>query len=156
MDPIANVKAQRASVAEINEIADRCLASGEPPAGEGARLQELAVQLAEQVEALDTWRTRGGFDPYLAPGADYAPVADAVAPGRFGRAQMCSHLMAQLLDAVMYRIPMEVRRAVMHEVPAAYNAWCGREIVTTSVPDGERGDGVGAGTGSEATDDRPQ
>jgi hypothetical protein len=132
MDPIANLEAQRASVAEINAITDR-QASRDPRDTDLAQIQGLASQLAEQVEALDAWRTHGGFDPYASPVA-------------LGREQISWHLMGQLLDALMYRIPMEVRRQVMHEVPAAYNAWCGRRIVVTHVTppsDGDQSDSGG-------------
>lgn len=64
MDPIANLQAQRARVAEINTIKDRWPATGDPPAADVGRLQDLAEQLAELVEALDVWRNSGGFDPY--------------------------------------------------------------------------------------------
>lgn len=119
MDPTANLEAHRVSAAEIIAILNR-RTRGDRRDSDASRIEELAGQLAEQVEALDSWRIAGGFDPYTAPGAPE-------------REQMCSRLQAQLLEAVMYRVPMDVRREVMHEVPAAYNAWCGREIVTTEV-----------------------
>jgi hypothetical protein len=133
MDPIANLETQRASVAEINEIKDRWPATGDPPAADVARLQELAEQLAEQVEALDAWRTQGGFDPYSPAGSMGGPRADDGPAATSGRENMSPHLMGQLLDSLMYRIPQDVRGKVMHEVPAAYNAWCGRQVVVTHV-----------------------
>lgn len=47
--------------------------------------------------------------------------------------RMTDHQKNQLLDALMHYLPMDVRRKVMHEVPQAYNAWCGREVVSTTV-----------------------
>jgi len=125
MDPVANLMAQRARVAEINAITDR-QASGDLHDTDVARIQVLAAQLAEHVEALDIWRTRGGVDPYPHLANDSSPTTPP-------REDMSWHLMAQLLDALMYRVPMEERRQVMHEVPAAYNAWYGRTIVVTRV-----------------------
>jgi hypothetical protein len=123
MDPIANLETQRASAAEINAIVDR-RTRGDQRDSDLTRIEELAGALAEHVEALDSWRIHGGFDPYAPAGA---------ASGE----SMCSRLQAQLLAAVMHRIPMDVRLEVMHEVPAAYNAWCGRAIVTTQVNSAE-------------------
>lgn len=31
----------------------------------------------------------------------------------------------------MHYLPLDVRYQVMREVPAAYNAWCGREVMVT-------------------------
>lgn len=147
MDPIANLDAQRASVAEINEIRARLPDSGAAPAADIARLQQLAEQLAEQVEALDTWRTQGGFDPYSPAGSAGGMQGDDGPPVTTGRESMSPHLMGQLLDAVMYRTPQEVRGRVMHEVPAAYNAWFGRQIVVTHVLPPPPPDGRSAGVG---------
>lgn len=47
------------------------------------------------------------------------------------RNTMTHHEMVQLLDSVMYYVTPEIRRKVMREVPAAYNAWCGRPVVAT-------------------------
>lgn len=43
--------------------------------------------------------------------------------------QMSDHQKNQLIDALMHYLPMDVRGKVMREVPAAYNAYCGREVV---------------------------
>ncbi len=125
MDPIANLDSQRACVTEINAINARWQATGELSPADLARLAELAEQLAELVEALDTWRSNGGFDPYTSTCA--ASLVRSCAEG------MPAHLMGQLLDAVMHYIGQDVRVKVMHEVPAAYNAFNGREIVATHV-----------------------
>jgi hypothetical protein len=58
MDPVANLKEQRALAAHIIVLADR--EDGDP----NGELAECASRLAELVQALDEWRTRGGFDPY--------------------------------------------------------------------------------------------
>lgn len=47
---------------------------------------------------------------------------------------MTDHQRQQLLDALMHYLPMDVRRKIMLEVPQAYNAYCGREIVRVEVP----------------------
>jgi hypothetical protein len=64
MDPVVNLEAQRALVAEANAIRDRWPHDGNPPAGDVARLQDVALELVELVQALDEWRVQGGFDPY--------------------------------------------------------------------------------------------
>jgi hypothetical protein len=46
---------------------------------------------------------------------------------------MTQHQKDQLLDAVMYHLPIDVREKVMREVPEAYNAYCGRDILQTRV-----------------------
>jgi hypothetical protein len=125
MDPIANLASQRACVAEINEINARWSAAGAPTAADLERLADLAEQLAELVEALDAWRVNGGFDPYIT--TCVASLVRSCAEG------MPAHLMRQLLDSVMHYIGQDVRVKVMHEVPAAYNAFHGREIVATHV-----------------------
>jgi len=53
MDPIANIKRQRELVREIRE-----------QIAIGGVFEEAAGELADLVEALDEWRTSGGFDPY--------------------------------------------------------------------------------------------
>ena len=64
MDPIANIERQR-------ELAESILAlegslevreTGKPTRA----VWDLAEELAELVLALDGWRRKGGFDPYLA------------------------------------------------------------------------------------------
>lgn len=39
------------------------------------------------------------------------------------------HDMAMLLDSVLHYIGPDIRRKVMSEVPKAYNAYCGSEII---------------------------
>lgn len=43
---------------------------------------------------------------------------------------MKSHHRDQLLQTVMHYLPMKVRKKIMLEVPAAYNDYCGRPVVT--------------------------
>lgn len=59
MDPIANINEQlQLADAICNAVAnDDC---------ESADLAELAARLAELVQELDSWRRKGGFDPYCA------------------------------------------------------------------------------------------
>jgi hypothetical protein len=47
---------------------------------------------------------------------------------------MTDHEARQLLDAVMYYLPMEARRKVMAEVPMAYNAYIGRKVMVVTFP----------------------
>jgi hypothetical protein len=42
---------------------------------------------------------------------------------------------AQLLHTLSYHMPSELRRILMRECPAAYNALCGRIVVTSQVED---------------------
>lgn len=50
---------------------------------------------------------------------------------------MSDHHKTQLIDAFMYYCPMDVRGKLMREVPEAYNAYCGRDVVrVTRVCDG--------------------
>ena len=42
---------------------------------------------------------------------------------------MSTHEKDLLLMALMYRVTPDIRRKVMQEVPGAYNAYFGREIV---------------------------
>ena len=53
-------------------------------------------------------------------------------------ADITQHQKDQLLDALMYYLPMDIRQKLMRELPQAYNAWCGREIVRV-VPASEPG-----------------
>ncbi len=60
MDPLANLAAQRRLAERIQHLSDR---EDYPE-----RLGEVAAEaenLAELVLALDEWRKKGGFDPYL-------------------------------------------------------------------------------------------
>lgn len=60
MDPIANLARQRTIVAEINELR----AEQTEDARENIDVTvTLAYELAELVEALDEWLTKGGFLP---------------------------------------------------------------------------------------------
>lgn len=45
------------------------------------------------------------------------------------RLDMSDQHKDQLLRALMYYLPMDVRGKVIRDVPAAYNAFHGREIV---------------------------
>ena len=47
---------------------------------------------------------------------------------------MTDHQRQQLLDALMHYVGPDVRRKVMRELPLAYNAYCGREIVKVTLP----------------------
>lgn len=57
MDPVANLNEQREIAARFMQAAD----------GDHDAVDPIAdgVRLAELVEALDLWRRKGGFDPYL-------------------------------------------------------------------------------------------
>lgn len=57
MDPVANLAEQRTLAAELIKHID----------AEDAdfNIEENATRLAELVIALDEWRTKGGYDPYL-------------------------------------------------------------------------------------------
>lgn len=59
MDPLANVREQR-------EIAQRLIERAEAQTYDHRAVFLDATRLAELVQALDTWRTCGGFDPYPA------------------------------------------------------------------------------------------
>lgn len=68
MDPNANLNKQRALSAEILRLVDKlhCEATPIGMASDAAtyeRIGGLASQLAEHVEALDTWVKGGGFLP---------------------------------------------------------------------------------------------
>jgi hypothetical protein len=45
------------------------------------------------------------------------------------------HYKDQLLQVVSYYMDSEMRRHFMRECPAAYNALCGRTVVTSQVED---------------------
>jgi hypothetical protein len=45
------------------------------------------------------------------------------------------HYKDQLLKVVSYYMDSEMRRHLMRECPAAYNALCGRIVVTSQVED---------------------
>lgn len=63
MDPTANLAMQRALAAEANKIRDRCNDDGTFEAADADRLRDIAMELAELVEALDNWISNGGFMP---------------------------------------------------------------------------------------------
>lgn len=52
--------------------------------------------------------------------------------------ELSQHHMRQLLDALFYRLSPESRREVAREVPAAYNAYVGREAAIVMKVTGER------------------
>lgn len=58
MDPKANIERQRELVGDITHIQDSG-ADSSPYA-----IEDLAFELAESVQSLDEWRSKGGFDPY--------------------------------------------------------------------------------------------
>lgn len=66
MDPNANITRQRELAAEIKAIEGR-----QNPTSHDLRdedwpaIAECAIELAELVQALDEWRRKGGFDPYV-------------------------------------------------------------------------------------------
>lgn len=65
MDPLANIREQRALVANIRYLWKRYDETRSPVDREAAITASL--ELVELVEALDTWRRNGGFDPYQTP-----------------------------------------------------------------------------------------
>jgi hypothetical protein len=65
MDPKANIKRQREIAKEIIQIADATTRAGSYTEPLVATMEDAATELAELVIALDEWRLKGGFDPYL-------------------------------------------------------------------------------------------
>lgn len=59
MDPLANIEEQRDLARAILATLDAADMQGVPPA-----VNDSAERLAELVLALDTWRRKGGHDPY--------------------------------------------------------------------------------------------
>lgn len=45
------------------------------------------------------------------------------------RPEITCHEQELLLASVMHHLTPEIRRKVMREVPRAYNAWAGRQVV---------------------------
>lgn len=103
MDPNANIKEQRETAAAMIALADKEEFGGEDGMTEFTRLAE---RLAELVQALDEWRTNGGFDPYAPepepqeiilflpePGREYGPP-EATGPFALGFAEdhLTSHM----------------------------------------------------------------
>lgn len=48
---------------------------------------------------------------------------------------MTHYQMEQLLHALKYHLPMDVRHKIMRELPQAYNAWVGHEVVVVNYAD---------------------
>ncbi len=46
---------------------------------------------------------------------------------------MSNHHKDQLIDALMYYLPMDVRAKIVRDVPAAYNAYCGSPVAQVSI-----------------------
>ena len=68
MDPNANLREQRETVREIQRCGDK-----EHPR-ETCACADLADRLAELVEGLDNWLSRGGFPPLEWKDADFKAV----------------------------------------------------------------------------------
>jgi hypothetical protein len=60
MDPIANIKEQRALSRDILRMLDK----DDLQPSEVQTVMHYASELAELVQALDAWQTSGGFSPY--------------------------------------------------------------------------------------------
>lgn len=63
MDPDTNLKEQREIAREIQAIWDDCNEDGTLTVSQMVVISEKAGRLAELVEALDGWISRGGFLP---------------------------------------------------------------------------------------------
>ncbi len=50
-----------------------------------------------------------------------------------GAEGMSNHHKDQLIDALMYYLPMDVRAKIVRDVPAAYNAYCGSPVAQVSI-----------------------
>jgi hypothetical protein len=85
MDPIANIKHQRELVKQILTAGDQRRATvANDEFGNRRTWASAARELAELVQALDEWRLKGRFDPYVAE-RDIAEVqAQAQEPTRTG------------------------------------------------------------------------
>lgn len=64
MDPRANLQEQRELAAKILAIVDAADELGDHTPDQEQDLIAAANRLAELVQALDEWRTHGGYDPY--------------------------------------------------------------------------------------------
>lgn len=53
------------------------------------------------------------------------------------RTDISDHYKNQLLDVLFYTLMPDARARLAREVPAAYNAWCGREVAIVTHTDGE-------------------
>ena len=86
MDPVVNLEGA-ARAGEQGKRDPRSLAGGRrPPSWRFARLQDVALEFAELVQALDEWRVQGGFEPYttrpVAPAPHWPAGGHGVRPGR--------------------------------------------------------------------------
>lgn len=63
MDPNANLASQRSTVSQILTLWDHCNDNGTLTEESEIQLAHLAHRLAELVEALDGWITKGGALP---------------------------------------------------------------------------------------------
>lgn len=107
MDPNANIAEQREIAAAMIAIADKPEFGGEDGMTEHTRLAE---RLAELVQALDEWRTKGGFDPYTTP-----PSYDAEA----GADMALKRSFAAYLDALTKADPDDSNHAIDLEIRQA-------------------------------------
>lgn len=84
MDPVVNLAEQREAAQRILGLIDE----GTPDDADevAAEIVPLAESLAQLALALDEWRGKGGFDPYVAPDNGRAPTnAQMLAVGRLMR-----------------------------------------------------------------------
>ena len=63
MDPDANLREQREIARAIQKVLDDCNGDGSLTDGQQFYVAAQAERLAELVEALDGWITKGGFLP---------------------------------------------------------------------------------------------
>lgn len=63
MDPNANLKEQLTLASEILAIQDAAGEDGSFDEGQSARVEHNALRLAELVEELNAWISKGGFLP---------------------------------------------------------------------------------------------
>jgi biotin-(acetyl-CoA carboxylase) ligase len=66
VDPVLNLQHQRTVAADILTAIDSMPAEPDDRAERNELLATLAGELAEQVQALDEWRLKDGFDPWRA------------------------------------------------------------------------------------------
>jgi hypothetical protein len=75
MDPVTNLRRQLELAAQIIALIDSATTDdGQLPDAVAQQVADLANELAELVAALDEWRTKGGFDPYLPDVGDKLPT----------------------------------------------------------------------------------
>ena len=66
MDPQENIKRQRELVQRIPALCDsEGQTWDETDLDVLVEIAEVAIELADLVQALDKWRTIGGYDPYM-------------------------------------------------------------------------------------------